>query len=111
MNCKDSWSPLAYGFGLDKNLIVLLKELRPHESSRIGCEYLGTSLLIDDWDRTANLFMPGSWLESSPMDCMDGLSSLNATIISERSPEHFGKHEFVPSHKILNLIILYDIVG
>lgn len=107
---KDSWSPLAYGFGLDKNLIVLLQELRPEESSRVGCEYLDTPLLIDDWDRTANLFMPRSWLESSPMDYMDGMSSFQATADSERNADYLGKHEFLPSHEILGLIILFYIV-
>jgi hypothetical protein len=110
---KDSWSPLAYGFGLDKNLILLLKELRPNESSRIGYEYLGASLLIDDWDRTADLFMPESWLESSPKSRIEEMPSLHATAeySSDRNPGYFGKHDFVPSHEILSLITLYNIVA
>lgn len=110
LNNKNSWSPLAYGFGLDKNLIVLLQELRPEESSRVGCEYQGTPLLIDDWDRTANLFMPRSWLESSPMDCMDEMSSFQATADSERNADYLGKREFLLSHEILSLIILFYVV-
>ena len=61
---NDLWSPLQFGFGLDKSLHSLLAAIRPNEYPKSFFEEEQSNNILDidnsEWDRTKSIFSVGA---------------------------------------------------
>ena len=61
---NDLWSPLQFGFGLDKSLHSLLAAIRPHEYPKNFFKEEESGNIFDigngEWDRTKGMFSVGA---------------------------------------------------
>lgn len=61
---NDLWSPLQFGFGLDKSLHSLLAAIRPHEYPKNFFKEEESNNIFDidngEWDRTKSIFSVGA---------------------------------------------------